>query len=118
MVRGVTRFLSLAALAAALFSAPAVAQNGRIKGTVRDGSGGPLAGATVRAAGGGGAGRATSSADGSYAIANLAPCTITVSASLPVLRTPSHQSVEVTANGQATVDFVMQALQLQAVTVT
>src|SRR5881394_307424 len=118
MVRGVTRFLSLAALAAALCSAPAVAQSGRIKGTVRDGSGGPLAGATVRAAGGGGSGRATSSADGRYAIANLAPGTYTVSASLPGLRTQSQQSVAVTANGETTVDFVMQALQLQAVTVT
>src|SRR5205814_3091118 len=32
--------------------------------------------------------------------------------------TQSQQSVAVTANGETTVDFVMQALQLQAVTVT
>ncbi|HEV8400496.1 MAG TPA: TonB-dependent receptor [Gemmatimonadales bacterium] len=110
--------MSLAALAAALVSDPAVAQSGGIRGTVRDASGGPLSGATVRAAGGGGSRRATSSADGTYSIANLAAGTYTVSASLPGLRTQSQQNVEVTANGETTVDFVMQALQLQAVTVT
>jgi len=118
MVRSGTRVLSLIALAAALFSVPAAAQNGRIRGTVRDGSGGPLSGATVRAAGGGGSGRATSSADGTYAIPNLAPGTYTVSASLPGLRTQTQANVEVAARGEAVVDFVMQALQLQAVTVT
>jgi iron complex outermembrane receptor protein len=118
MVRARTRILSLVALAAALFSAPAAAQSGRIRGTVRDGSGGPLSGATVRAAGGGGSRRTTSSADGTYAIVNLAPGTYTVSASLPGLRTQSQSNVEVAANGEVTVDFVMQALQLEAVTVT
>jgi len=118
MVRAVTRFLSLTALTAALYGAPAAAQGGRITGSVRDASGGALSGVTVRAAGAGVSRRATSSADGTYSIANLAAGTYTVSASVPGLRTQSQPNVGVTANGETTVDFVMQALQLQAVTVT
>lgn len=112
------RLLGIAVLGLVLYSAPAYAQTGRIRGTVRDASGGALSGATIRAAGTSGSRRATSGADGSYAFANLAPGTYTVSASLPGLRTQSQQNVQVGAGAEATVDFVMQALQLEAVTVT
>jgi iron complex outermembrane receptor protein len=94
------------------------AQTGRIRGAVRDATGGALSGATVRVQGSGASRRTTSGSDGTYSIANLAPGTYTVSASLPGLRTQSQQGVSVAANAEVVVDFVMQALQLQAITVT
>src|SRR6266700_2582881 len=118
MVRSRNGFLSFVALAALLYGVPADAQTGRIRGTVRDASGGALSGATIRVQGPGGARRATSAADGSYTIANLAAGTYTVSSSLPGLRTQTQQDVQVAADREAAVDFVMQALQLEAVTVT
>ena len=111
------RFLSLAVVGALLYGVPAVAQNGRIRGTVRDASGGPLSGVTIRAQGPA-AGRATTATDGSYRIENLTPGAYAVSASLPGLRTQSQQNVQVSADAEAVVDIVMQALQLEAVTVT
>jgi len=118
MVSAGGRFLSIAALAAVLYGVPAAAQNGRIRGTVRDASGDALAGVTIRAQGVGAARRATTAADGSYSIANLAPGAYAVSASMPGLRTQSQQGVQVAADAEAVVDFVMQAVQLEAVTVT
>jgi len=111
------RFLSLAVVGALMYGVPAAAQNGRIRGTVRDASGGPLSGVTIRAQGPA-AGRATSSSDGTYRIDNLTPGTYVAAASLPGLRTQSQQNVSVTANAETVVDFVMQALELEAVTVT
>src|SRR6185312_7982311 len=111
------RCLSLVVVAALLYGVPAAAQNGRIRGTVRDASGGSVSGVTIRAQGPG-AGRATSSSDGTYRIDNLTPGTYVVAASLPGLRTQSQQNVSVTASGETVVDFVMQALELEAVTVT
>jgi len=111
------RFLSLAVVGALLYGVPAAAQNGRIRGAVRDASGDPLSGVTIRAQGPA-AGRATTAADGSYRIANLTPGTYVVSASLPGLRTQAQQDIRVAADAEVVVDFVMQALQLEAVTVT
>jgi iron complex outermembrane receptor protein len=120
MVSPASRFLSLAALVALLFGAPgmALAQNGRIRGVVRDAGGDPLSGVTIRAQGVGAAHRATTGADGSYSIANLSPGTYSVSASIPGLRTQAQQNVQVRADAETVVDFVMQAVQLEAVTVT
>jgi iron complex outermembrane receptor protein len=112
------RLLSVALAAALLYGVPAAAQNGRIRGTVRDASGGPLSGVTVRAQGMALTRRATTGADGTYSIANLPPGVYAVAASLPGLRTQSQQDVNVAAGADAVVDFVMQALQLEAVTVT
>ena len=111
------RFLSLAVLAALVYGVPAAAQNGRVRGTVRDASGGPLSGVTIRAQSPSGSGRATTGADGTYRIENLTAGTYVVSASLPGLRTQTQADVRVTA-GEVQVDFVMQALELEAVTVT
>src|SRR5207247_7289796 len=86
MVSPASRLLSIAVLAALVFGAPrmALAQNGRIRGTVRDASGDALSGVTIRAQGTAGAAhRATTGTDGSYTIANLTPGTYVVSASLP-----------------------------------
>src|SRR5437879_6853018 len=116
----VRRFLTLAVAAALFFAVPAVAhaQNGRIRGTVRDASGDALAGVTIRAQGTAAPHRATTASDGSYTVSNLTPGTYVVSASLPGLRTQSQANVRVSADAETVVDFVMQALQLEAVTVT
>jgi iron complex outermembrane receptor protein len=114
------RFLSFAALVAALYGVPAQAQNGRIRGVVRDAHGVALSGATIRVANQrtGAARRTTSDPDGGFAVASLAPGAYTVSSSLPGLRTQSQQDVQVTADAEAVVDFVMQPLELEAITVT
>ena len=119
MVSPASRVLSAAALVALLLGIPAMAlaQNGRIGGTVRSASGDPVAGVTVRAQGPA-SGRATTAGDGSYSIADLSPGSYTVTASLPGLRAQVRQGVVVRASGEASVDFVMQAVELEAVTVT
>src|SRR5439155_26353459 len=70
MVSPASRLVRLVALVAVLVGAPgmALAQNGRIRGTVRDGSGDALAGVAVRSTNQrtGLSGRATTGADGSY----------------------------------------------------
>src|SRR6266487_2057382 len=120
MRRRIMRFLSLAALAALLMgvAGTAYAQNGRIRGAARDASGDPVAGVTVRAQGPAATGRATTGPDGGYTIADLSPGSYTVTASLPGLRAQVRQNVVVRANGETSVDFVMQAVELEAVTVT
>ncbi len=114
------RLLSIAAVTVLFAAVPggAHAQNGRIRGVVRDAGGDPLTGVTIRAQGATTTKRATTGTDGSYSIANLSPGSYTVSASLPGLRTQSQQNVQVKADAETVADFVMQALQLEAVTVT
>src|SRR5258705_1900738 len=121
MVSPASRLLSIAALAAVLFAAPrmALAQNGRIRGVVRDAHSSPLSGAVIRVTGGGGPSRrATTGNDGSYVVTGLAAGPYTVSASLPGVRTQSKENVQVSAEGEAQVDFVLAALELEAITVT
>jgi iron complex outermembrane receptor protein len=120
MVSAGSRFLSFAALAAVLYGVPADAQSGRIRGVVRDPQGAALSGAAVRVTnqGTGASRRTTTGADGSYAVSDLAPGAYTVAASLPGLRTASQKDVQIAAGAAASVDFVLQPLMLQAVTVT
>jgi len=120
MVSPASRLLSIAALAAVLFAAPtmALAQNGRIRGVVRDAHSSPLSGAVIRVAGPGPSRRATTGNDGSYVVTWLAAGPYTVSASLPGVRTQSKENVQVSAEGEAQVDFVLAALELEAITVT
>src|SRR6267378_7349384 len=114
------RLLSIAAIAVLFSGVPAgaQAQNGRIRGTVRDAGGDPLSGVTIRAQGAAAAKRATTGSDGSYSITNLSPGAYAVSASLPGLRTQAQQGVQVGADAEAVVNFVLQALEMEAVTVT
>ncbi|MGH7530739.1 MAG: carboxypeptidase regulatory-like domain-containing protein, partial [Gemmatimonadales bacterium] len=114
------RLLGCVVLAAVVSSVPAAAQTGRISGVVQDANGTALAGATVRATHQetGAVGRASSGADGRYTITNLAAGSYTVAASLPGLRTVTQRNVRVAAGADVTVDFTMQALELEAVTVT
>jgi len=115
-----SRFATFAVLAAVLYGVPADAQRGRISGTVRDPQGVGLSGTTVRVTNQGtGASRRTSTADdGGYSVSDLAPGAYTVSASLPGLRTVSKKDVQVAAGAAASVDFVLQPLTLEAITVT
>ena len=120
MVSSGSRFLPFVALAAMLSAVPASAQNGRISGTVKDAHGGALSGATVRAANQatGASRRATSGADGSYTVADVAAGAYTVTASLPGLRPVTQRDVQVAAGGSASVDFTLQPQVLEAITVT
>src|SRR6266487_1581829 len=118
VIRG-CRFLTLAALAATLYAAPAFAQNGRISGVVRGAGGIAMSGAAVRATNQrtGATSRTTTAADGSYTVADLAPGSYIVSASLPGLRTVS-KNVQVAAGATVSLDLVVQPITLEAVTVT
>jgi iron complex outermembrane receptor protein len=120
MISRALRLLSFAALAAVLYGVPAQAQNSRIRGVVRDANGGALAGATVRATNQATpvSSRATTGGDGSYTISDVAPGTYTVAVSLPGLRTVAQPNILVEAGAEVTLDFVMQAVLLEAVTVT
>jgi iron complex outermembrane recepter protein len=105
---------------AALFAASAFAQtpNGRISGVIRDSSGTGREGATVRATNTstGATRSATTRGDGTYTISELLPGTYTVSTSLIGFRRATKANVSL--QGDASVDFVLTALPLQAITVT
>lgn len=120
MISPASRFLSFAALAAILYATPADAQSGRITGVVRDPQAVALSGATIRVTnqGTGSSRRTTTAADGSYTVSDLAPGAYTVAASLPGLRTASQKDVQVSSGATASVDFVLQPLMLEAITVT
>jgi iron complex outermembrane recepter protein len=120
MVSAASRILGLAALAAVLYSARAEAQRGRITGFVRDEGGAPVSGAAIRATNQAtnASGRATTAADGSFTVSELAAGSYTVSARLPGSRPVIQRDVEVAAGETATVNLVLQPLALEAITVT
>src|SRR6266545_1056972 len=120
MVSPRSGILIFAALAAALYGVPAAAQGGRITGSVRDPHGLALSGVVVRATNqaSGAVRRATSASDGSYTVTDVPAGAYTVTAALPGLRTASQRDIQVTADGTASVDFVLNPLMLQAITVT
>ena len=119
MKKHLSAWLLALGLTAAL-AVPASAQTGRIRGVVRDATGAGIAGARVTATNQATpfSDRTTTGADGSYALADLLPGSYTVSASLPGLRTVSQQNIQVSGGADVSLDFVMQAVQLEAVTVT
>lgn len=114
------RRLTLVVLGAALYPFVAFAQGpiGRITGTVRDAQGAAREGARVTATNS--LTRLTRSTtvgrDGSYTIADLPPGAYTVAASQLGFRRVTRADVRV--DGEARVEFVLEALPLQAITVT
>ena len=112
------RFRTLATLAAMLAATSAVAgaQDGRITGTVRDAFGSAREGARVTATHGvtGVVTSTTTSPNGNFVLADLAPGSYTVAASLIGFR----RAVNANVQPGASVDLVLQPLPLQAVTVT
>lgn len=120
MLRLSSRWLTLVVLGAALFTERAHAQTptGRISGVVRDAQGVGLEGARVivtnnltRAP------RSTSTgADGAYMISGLTAGSYTVATSLVGFRRAIRTDVQLA--GEATVDFVLEPLPLQEITVT
>lgn len=92
---------------------------GRISGVVRDTEGDAVAAALVRVANvATGVSRTTTTgSDGRYAIAGLAPGSYTVSASLFGFRGVSSRA-DVQVTGDATVDLVLEPVQVEALTVT
>ena len=121
MASRASRLVRLVVLIALVCGAPrlALAQNGRIRGVVRDASGDPLAGVGVRATNQrtGLSSRATTAGDGSYTISGLAAGTYTVSGSMPGLRSVS-QNVQLAADAAVSLDLVLQPVTLEAITVT
>jgi len=121
MASRASRLVRLVVLVALVCGAPrlALAQNGRIRGVVRDASGTALPGVAVRATNQrtGLSSRATSAEDGGYIISGIAAGTYTVSGSMPGLRTVS-QNVQVAADATVSLDLVMQPVTLEAITVT
>ena len=118
---GPTRSFSalLSLLAILMLSTPTLAQvSGRISGTVRDAAGQSVGSARVIATNAitGTTRSATTNESGSYSIAELAPGTYNVSASLFGYRRALRSDVRVT--GDTRVDLVLELLPLQAVTVT
>jgi iron complex outermembrane receptor protein len=120
MFRLHSRRLTLVALTTAVLGIPAFAQtpSGRISGVVRDAQGAPREAARVTATHNitRAARSATTRADGAYTIAALPPGTYTVTASQIGFRRATRSDVQVDA--QSTVDFVLELLPLQAITVT
>jgi iron complex outermembrane receptor protein len=116
----IARVLAVAALVVLGARAPAAGQapGGSIEGVVRS-RGIAASGARVTATNQatGAVSHAASAADGMYRIAGLAPGAYTVAASLPGLRTLSNRNVQV-ADAVTTVDFDLQPLTLEAITVT
>ncbi len=112
--------LRLFVLGTLLLSAPgdALSQDGQITGVVRGAGGQPLAAARVTA--NHSVSRAirstTTSADGQYTLPGLAPGAYTVTARLFGYRAASRSDVQVPGTGS--VNFVLEVLPLQAVTVT
>jgi iron complex outermembrane receptor protein len=110
----------LLAVLVALLAGPLLAQSaGSISGVVNDASGGALVGVTVTATSATGTSKsATTGADGSFTIGELAPGAYTVSASLMGFRKVSHTDVQVAAGGSARTEFALEPLRSEEVTVT
>lgn len=98
--------------------ASAQSQEGKVSGVVRDAAGGVLPGAIVTATDQATAASATAvtAADGAFSL-SLAPGTYDVSAVLPGFRR-STRTVSVTAGGSAALDFALDPLLSEQVTVT
>ena len=120
MLRLSSRWLAFVVLGAALLVERAHAQtpSGRISGVVRDAQGVGLEAARVTVTNN--LTRATRStttgADGAYGISGLTAGSYTVSTSLVGFRRATRPDVQVT--GETTVDFALDPLPLQAITVT
>ncbi len=115
------RTMLFAALVTLLYAIPVHAQaNGRVTGVVRDGRGVATGGATVTATNQatGATSSATSAADGTYTITGLAAGTYTLTASLPDLRRMSTRDVQVGAGATVALNFELQPLLLDEITVT
>lgn len=108
------------ALATALLSLPAFAQtpDGRITGVVRDSLGAAREAATVRVTNRvtGTTRSTTTGPDGAYTISGLPTGAYTVTASLIGFRRATRMDVQI--GGDTRVDFLLEPLPLQAITVT
>ena len=105
----------------ALLGVPALAQGqtGRITGVVRDSSGTPREAVTVRATNvvSGAVKAGVTGSDGRYSITELAAGTYTVAAAQIGFRRTTRADVQVQQQ-EVTVDLTLEALPLQAITVT
>lgn len=122
MVCYTSRFLVFTALAAVLCGVPAHAQvsTGSITGVARDARGLelPAVAVTVTNRATGTSSSATTTADGSYVVSDLAPGTYTLTASLPGLRRTLLQDIRVAAGAEVSLNLILQPVMLEAITVT
>jgi iron complex outermembrane receptor protein len=104
-----------------LYGVPAHAQvGGRITGVVRDSRGTAVsrAAVTVTNQATGAARRVSAGIDGAYAVSGLAAGAYMVTASMPGMGRASQRDVQVAANAAVTLDFTLQPVLLEEVTVT
>jgi iron complex outermembrane receptor protein len=118
MFRLCSRTLGLAAVLAALFTAPAFAQ-GTVTGKVVDSAGGVLPGATVTLTDQktGAMKTATTGADGTFSV-DIAPGVYTVTVDLLGFRKGVTRDVTVSGTAAATTEFTLQPRLSEEVTVT
>ena len=120
MVSSSIRSFRLAAAAALLAAAPAFAQStGQVTGVVKDSTGDVLPDTTVTVTGADGAKHeASTSADGTYTVSGLPPDNYSVSAAHFGFQTVLQQNQAVAAGGTRTVDFTLETIFSEEITVT
>ena len=119
--KGLLPLVLLAALVGLVGSPLSVrGQEGLITGVVRDVGGAPVEGArvTVTNVETGASSRALTNSSGAFLVPGLEPGTYAASAALLGFHESSRIDVEVTAGVTLTVDFVLEPVRLQAITVT
>jgi iron complex outermembrane recepter protein len=119
MFRFGIRSLGLAAVLAALFTAPALAQDGKITGKVVDATGGALPGVTITITDQttGATKTATTAGDGTFTI-DAAPGVYTVSADLRGFRKGMVKDITIAAGASAPAEFTLEARLAEEITVT
>ena len=114
-----SRFLMIVAFAAVLYGAPAYAQDGQLRGVVRDATGAAVPGAsvTVTNQATGATQTVPSAADGSFSV-SLAPGTYSVTVALRGFGRQTKRDLKVDASASAAVEFSLEPQLQEEVTVT
>jgi iron complex outermembrane recepter protein len=114
-----TRLLMIVAFAGVFLGAPAYAQEGRLRGTVRDTTGAAVPGATVTVINQatGASQNVTTGADGSFSV-TIAPGSYSVTVALRGFGRQTKRDLKVDASSPAAVEFSLEPQLQEEVTVT